>query len=67
MAGGPKPFPLTWDWRKAFDVEFLIAEGVIDPEDRELFWYAETAREIWDDILNWYLAKGELLIPDCDS
>ena len=54
-------------WRKAFDVEFLIAEGVIDPEDRELFWYAETAREIWDDILNWYLAKGELLIPDCGS
>ncbi len=54
-------------WRKAFDVEFLIDEGVIDPEDRELFWYAETAREIWDDIQNWYLAKGELLIPDCNA
>ncbi len=51
-------------WRKAFDIEFLIDEGVIDPEDKDLFWYAESAQEIWQDIVNWYLAKGELLIPD---
>ena len=65
----PLPVVLVGEnyWRKAFDVEFLIAEGVIDPEDKDLFWYAETAQEIWDDILNWYLAKGELLIPDCRS
>ncbi len=49
-------------WRKAFDVDFLMDEGVIDPEDKELFWYAETAEEIWEDIQNWYLAKGEVLI-----
>jgi len=49
-------------WRKAFDVEFLMDEGVIDPEDKELFWYAESAEEIWEDIQNWYLAKGEVLI-----
>ncbi len=49
-------------WRKAFDVDFLMDEGVIDPEDKELFWYAETAEEIWEDIQKWYLAKGEVLI-----
>jgi hypothetical protein len=26
---------------------FLVDEGVIDSEDRELFWFAETAEEIW--------------------
>ncbi|MGR9114273.1 MAG: LOG family protein [Gammaproteobacteria bacterium] len=41
-------------WRQAFNIDFLIDEGVIDAEDRELFWYAETADEIWQGILDWY-------------
>ncbi len=45
-------------WKNAFDPDFLVAEGVIDPEDRELFWYAETAQEIWDDICLWYDRAG---------
>ena len=45
-------------WRQAFDVDFLVEEGVIDEEDRELFWYAETAAEIWDNIIQWYQANG---------
>jgi uncharacterized protein (TIGR00730 family) len=63
----PLPIVLVGEeyWRKAFDVDFLIAEGVIDLEDRDLFWYAETAKEIWDDVLNWYHINGELLFPDC--
>lgn len=52
-------------WSKVFDVDFLIDEGTIDPEDKELFWHAETAREIWDDLQCWYQCKGEPLIPDC--
>jgi len=44
-------------------VDFLVDEGVIDPEDRELFWYAETAQEIWDGILRWYAVSGEPLFP----
>jgi uncharacterized protein (TIGR00730 family) len=64
-----KPLPIVLVgqeyWRKAFDVDFLISEGVIDLEDRDLFWYAETAQEIWNDILNWYHTNGELLFPDC--
>jgi uncharacterized protein (TIGR00730 family) len=45
-------------WRRAFDIDFLVDEGVIDPEDRELFWFAETAQEIWDDIERWYERAG---------
>ncbi|MBL6749487.1 MAG: TIGR00730 family Rossman fold protein [Nevskia sp.] len=45
-------------WRQAVDIDFLVDEGVIEPEDRELFWYAETAQEIWDGILRWHQANG---------
>jgi predicted Rossmann-fold nucleotide-binding protein len=31
-------------WRRVFDPEFLVEEGVIDPEDRDLFWFADSAR-----------------------
>lgn len=41
-------------WRRAFDVTFLRDEGVIDPEDVELFTYAESASEIRDKIIDWY-------------
>lgn len=46
-------------WERAVDIDFLIDEGVIDPEDGELFWYAETADEIWQGIKRWYAACGE--------
>jgi uncharacterized protein (TIGR00730 family) len=48
-------------WLRVFDPEFLVEEGVIDPEDRELFWFAETAEEIWDDIQRWYQRAGKSL------
>ena len=48
-------------WKRAFDVDFLVDEGVIEPEDRELFWYAETAQEIWDGLLHWHEANGTTL------
>jgi len=51
-------------WRQAVNVDFLVAEGVIDAEDRELFWYAETAEEIWDGILQWHQANGTPLFED---
>lgn len=37
-------------WRKAFDAEFLAAEGLIDADDVNLFTYAESAEEIWQTI-----------------
>jgi uncharacterized protein (TIGR00730 family) len=50
-------------WKKAVDIDFLVDEGVIDEEDRDLFWYAETADDIWLSINKWYANKGESLQP----
>ena len=60
----PVPIVLVGEqyWRQAFNVNFLVDEGVIDPEDRELFWFAETAQEIWDGIVRWYENNGEPLL-----
>ena len=61
----PVPVVLVGEdyWRKVFDVDFMVDEGVIDAEDRELFWYAETAQEIWQGILQWHEANGTPLFP----
>jgi uncharacterized protein (TIGR00730 family) len=57
-----KPVPIVLVgkeyWCRAIDVGFLADEGVIDAEDLELFWFAETANEIWRSILDWYDACG---------
>lgn len=50
-------------WRRVFDPEFLVDEGVIDPEDRDLFWFSESAENIWRDIVYWYEACGRPLFP----
>jgi uncharacterized protein (TIGR00730 family) len=49
-------------WRKAVDLDFLVDEGTIDPEDRELPWFANSAEEAWHMILRWYEMKGEPLL-----
>ena len=54
-------------WRRVFDPEFLVEEGVIDPEDRELFWFSESAENIWRDILYWYEASGRPLLPPAET
>ncbi|MDH4107228.1 MAG: LOG family protein [Gammaproteobacteria bacterium] len=62
----PLPVVLVGEeyWRGAFDPDYLVEEGVIDPEDRELFWYAETAEEIWQGILEWHRRAGRPLLCD---
>ena len=64
----PLPVVLVGEsfWRGAFDVDFLAAEGVIDAEDKELFWFAETAEEIWQGLHSWYEALGESFLPALD-
>jgi uncharacterized protein (TIGR00730 family) len=53
-----KPIPVVLVgesyWRSVVDIDRMVEEGVIDREDRELFWFAETAEEIWDSVLHWY-------------
>jgi hypothetical protein len=49
-------------WRRVVDVDFLVEEGTIDPEDRDLFWFAETAEDVWQGILDWYGNNGRSLL-----
>ena len=51
-------------WRRAINIPFLIDEGVIDPEDAELFWFAEDAAAIWNSIVAWYRDAGLDLFGD---
>jgi uncharacterized protein (TIGR00730 family) len=64
----PLPVVLVGEayWRQAVDLDFLVTEGVIDPEDVELFWFAETAQEIWDGIVHWYRLADEVVFPLTD-
>jgi uncharacterized protein (TIGR00730 family) len=57
----PLPVVLVGEryWRQAVNFEFLVEEGTIDPEDTELFWFAEAADEIWAGINEWYARQGE--------
>jgi uncharacterized protein (TIGR00730 family) len=60
----PIPIVLVGEtyWKRLVDVEFLVEEGVVDAEDRDLLWYAETAEEIWQGILAWYTSNGRSLL-----
>ncbi|HZQ73873.1 MAG TPA: TIGR00730 family Rossman fold protein [Burkholderiales bacterium] len=50
-------------WQRAFNPGFLMQEGTIDPEDGELFWFAESAAEAWRGIRRWYRLAGEPVFP----
>jgi uncharacterized protein (TIGR00730 family) len=65
----PVPIVLVGEsyWRRAVDFDFLVAEGVIDAEDRELFWFAESAPEIWQSILSWHERNGSPLVLPCSG
>ena len=52
-------------WRQAINVDFLMEEGVIDEEDRELFWYAETGQEAWEGIQHWHQCCGTPFSKHC--
>jgi uncharacterized protein (TIGR00730 family) len=45
-------------WKRALDIDFLVSEGTLTDEESKLFWYCETAAEIWHSILNWYDGQG---------
>jgi hypothetical protein len=54
-------------WRQAFDPDFLVSEGVISSQDRQLFCYAESAEEIWANICDWHRESGLCLLCESDS
>ncbi|MGH9867311.1 MAG: TIGR00730 family Rossman fold protein [Candidatus Polarisedimenticolia bacterium] len=51
-------------WTKAVNLEFLRDEGVIGPQDLDLFRYAETADEAWHKIQDYYREKGAPYMPE---
>lgn len=53
-------------WQRSVDMEYLAEKGLIDKEDLELFWYAETAQQIWDSIVEWYKTAGTPLLCETD-
>jgi hypothetical protein len=59
----PLPVVLVGEefWRQAVNVDFLADEGVIDPRDKDLFRFAETAEEAWQAIVDWYRDAGREL------
>jgi len=51
-------------WRGIINFDMLVEEGTIDPEDKELFSFAETAQSAWEIILEWHKKSGSPLIED---
>lgn len=61
-----KPLPVVLVresyWRRAIDFDFMIAEGMISPDDMRLFVFRETAEAIWAAIVHWHEAHDGSLI-----
>ncbi len=53
------PFPIIFVgreyWDKVIDFEMLELEGVIDAEDNELFWFADSAKDAWLGLVQWHI------------
>jgi hypothetical protein len=62
----PVPVVLVGEryWRRACDFDFLVAEGMIAPEDRALFRFAESAAQAWEAITGWHAANGTPLFRE---
>jgi uncharacterized protein (TIGR00730 family) len=54
-------------WDRLIDFSYLMEEGTIDIEDREIFWYAETAEDAWQGIVAWYQESGEPFFSEEDG
>ena len=69
QTGTIKPLPVILVgeefWRQAFDPDFLVSEGVISSQDRQLFCYVESAEDIWAKICDWHRESGFCLL--CES
>jgi hypothetical protein len=46
-------------WSRAIDFDFLVQEGVIAPEDKNLFYLIEKAQDAWKIIREFYFENKE--------
>ncbi len=51
-------------WEKAINFAFLQEEGVIAPEDLEIFTFVDNADEAWKHILKWHKKEGNPLFEE---
>lgn len=51
-------------WNKAINFEFLQDEGVIAPQDLDIFIFADNAEEAWEYILTWHKKQKQPLYED---
>jgi hypothetical protein len=58
QTGKVKPIPILFFgrefWERVVDFGALVEEGVVSPDDLDLFRYCETAEEAWEHILGHY-------------
>ena len=59
-----KPLPILFFgrefWERVINFEALVEEGVIAPDDLNLFRFVETAEEAWDYVCDYYGATADL-------
>jgi predicted Rossmann-fold nucleotide-binding protein len=60
-----KPLPVLFFgrefWQRVVDFEALVDEGVIAPNDLDLFTFCETAEEAWDCVCRHYAGSADAL------
>jgi uncharacterized protein (TIGR00730 family) len=58
QTGKVKPIPILFFgrefWERVVDFDALVEEGVVSPDDLDLFCYCETAEEAWEHVLDHY-------------
>ena len=50
-------------WERIVDFDFMVEEGVIDPDDHRLVSYADDAQQAWQIICDWYAQRGNPEFP----
>jgi len=45
-------------WDRLINLEHMVAEGLIEPHERDLIAYAETAVDAWDAVKHWHSRRG---------
>jgi uncharacterized protein (TIGR00730 family) len=60
-----KPLPIMFFgrdyWNRMVDFEGLVEEGVVAPDDLDLFSFCETAEEAWDCVCRHYAGSTDVL------
>ncbi len=54
-------------WKKAVDFDFLVEEGVIAPEDIDIFTIVDNAVDAWEHIIEWYKSYDTPLFKEGES